>query len=473
MNDKKIAFIICSNNSLYYEECVWYINRLHLPKQYEKDIIRVTDAQNIFEAYNAAMKSSDAKYKVYLHHDVFIYNTSFIYNILDIFQNDKQIGMIGVVGGVNLPDDADIWNSWNVGSTYGCNIEDAFPIICYQDPQLKYIEVEAVDGMLMATQYDVEWREDIFNGWDFYDISESLEFAKKGYKVVIPYQELPWCMHDCGHSKLLYYDENRKIMLENYSERFKEKFVMKNNSEYIVQQEKLFIIIKKYIEEGKIYEIVNILEKIKCNNIVDNNLQYALNMMYIYVAESKINEQNVSFFENLGQWNSLKEKYDKIKFLLRRVENGDVTATDKIIEMLKKKKISKEALEVIAAHSIIYKQKVIEMLLYNRIDDGICMYNTKTGHLEEEISQVRMVVEQIDKILYDICERKKLGLEQDEEIIKLVVDTMKEVDNIMGKTASNKRNEFYINIDNNRFSCDCYDEILRWRKDVIKWLDKN
>ena len=29
MNDRKIAFIVCVNNELYYEECLWYINHLH------------------------------------------------------------------------------------------------------------------------------------------------------------------------------------------------------------------------------------------------------------------------------------------------------------------------------------------------------------------------------------------------------------------------------------------------------------
>ena len=50
-----------------------------------------------------------------------------------------------------------------------------------------YTEVEAVDGLFIATQYDVKWREDIFDGWDFYDISQSEEFHRAGYKVVVPY----------------------------------------------------------------------------------------------------------------------------------------------------------------------------------------------------------------------------------------------------------------------------------------------
>ena len=82
MNENKIAFIICTNNELYCDECIWYINQLIVPDGYVIDIISISDADSICEAYNAAMKSSDAKYKVYLHQDVFIYNRQFIIDIL-------------------------------------------------------------------------------------------------------------------------------------------------------------------------------------------------------------------------------------------------------------------------------------------------------------------------------------------------------------------------------------------------------
>ena len=74
MNDRKIAFILCVNNELYYEECLWYINQLYVPEGYETDVICITDAESIAQAYNAAMESSDARHKVYLHQDVFIYH---------------------------------------------------------------------------------------------------------------------------------------------------------------------------------------------------------------------------------------------------------------------------------------------------------------------------------------------------------------------------------------------------------------
>lgn len=78
-------------------------------------------------------------------------------------------------------------------------------------------KVEVVDGLLMATQYDIEWRQDIFDGWHFYDLSQCLEFKKNGYFVVVPKQEETWAMHECG---VKFLDENyekyRLIFLSEY-----------------------------------------------------------------------------------------------------------------------------------------------------------------------------------------------------------------------------------------------------------------
>ena len=68
-------------------------------------------------------------------------------------------------------------------------------------------------------QPDLPWREDIFNGWHFYDISQSIEFAKKGYKIIVPNQNDPWCIHDCGITLVgEEYDKYRNLLLKEYFE---------------------------------------------------------------------------------------------------------------------------------------------------------------------------------------------------------------------------------------------------------------
>ena len=84
----------------------------------------------------------------------------------------------------------------------------------------EYKTVKAIDGLIMATQYDIPWREDLFQGWHFYDISQSLEFNKKGYKVVVPKQDNVWCMHEQKWNKKYAkeYLEIRETFFEEYKQ---------------------------------------------------------------------------------------------------------------------------------------------------------------------------------------------------------------------------------------------------------------
>lgn len=65
MNEKKAAFIICVNDEGEFSECKYYLDRLNVPEGFETDIICVREADSMAAGYNAAMESTDAKYKVY------------------------------------------------------------------------------------------------------------------------------------------------------------------------------------------------------------------------------------------------------------------------------------------------------------------------------------------------------------------------------------------------------------------------
>ena len=220
MNNKKICFITCVNNEEMYQESVLYIKNLLLPQDFEIEFIAIHDAACMTKAYNQAMQKSDAKYKVYLHQDVFIVNKNFILYILDIFAENDQIGMIGIAGTEKMPTSAYWWKSkikvqhvsvYDNASGKMCNINDS-------NCEEKYARVAVIDGLVMVTQYDILWREDIFDGWHFYDMSQSIEFAKRGYQVVVPNQLEPWCIHDCGVLDIdKVYDAYRNVFLDEYS----------------------------------------------------------------------------------------------------------------------------------------------------------------------------------------------------------------------------------------------------------------
>lgn len=216
MDDKKICFIMCTNDEQYEAEAMHFISRLSVPEGYVIDAISIKGAKSLTSGYNEGMRASDARYKVYLHQDVMIVDKDFISKILHIFL-DETVGMIGVVGTLELPENMIPWWSRRVGMIYTSNVSgiDVSNFDYLEDEKDGVIEVEAIDGLLMATQYDIPWREDIFDKWDFYDVSQSLEFQRHGYKVVVPYMEKPWCIHDDGFVNLTnYYGEREKLVRE-------------------------------------------------------------------------------------------------------------------------------------------------------------------------------------------------------------------------------------------------------------------
>lgn len=211
MNQKKFCFILCVNNERYMKECLFYLEHIQIPEGYEMDVLTIKEADSMTSGYNAGMQASDAKYKIYLHQDVFIVNKNFLSDVLDVFQ-DPSIGMLGVVGTPELSEHAVMWYGKRVGRLYANSVVQSGISIMSDSKQY---DVEAIDGLLMVTQYDVPWREDLFTGWDFYDVSQSFEFRRKGYRVVVPAMVQPWCIHDDGFLDLgNYYDERNKFLKE-------------------------------------------------------------------------------------------------------------------------------------------------------------------------------------------------------------------------------------------------------------------
>ena len=213
MNSKKFCFIMCSNDTQYEQECIKYIDNLLIPEGYELDIKVIRYASSMTEGYNRGMNSSDARYKIYLHHDTFIINKNFLTDLLRLFSNPAT-GMIGVVGAPRLAKTCVMWLGERVGKLISsCIYRTTNATIGDIDTPTN---VEAIDGLLMATQYDIPWREDIFTGWDFYDVSQSFEFRKAGYNVIVPPMTTPWCFHDEGVIELSSYYKTRDIFMKEY-----------------------------------------------------------------------------------------------------------------------------------------------------------------------------------------------------------------------------------------------------------------
>ena len=218
---EKICFITCVNNERQYQECCYYIDNLVVPEGYEIEKKSLWGASSMTSGYQKMMSETDAKYKVYLHQDTYCRNRYFLYEALEVFQQDADIGLIGVAGCAKMPKSG-IW--WDAESEiiyslyqdsiayYGCQLQESL--------QDAYQEVEALDGVFLMTSKDVDWRADLFDGWHHYDVSQTKEFLRAGYKAVIARQEDIWVLH-CEKCQMYVgndYEEARQKYVKEYIE---------------------------------------------------------------------------------------------------------------------------------------------------------------------------------------------------------------------------------------------------------------
>lgn len=221
MNNHKFAFIICSNRPLLLEECLYYINHLVIPEGYSIDVLTIQDAVSMTSAYNEAMTASDAKYKIYIHQDVYLLNRNFLMDLLAIFQSDPLIGLIGMVGYDSISSAGIMWHAPRCGNLYYANPPIPYPALesySYSLEQDSYHSVALIDGLLMATAYDLPWDSVLLTGWDFYDAFQSIHFLQKGYRIAVPSQRHPWCLHDSGpFNNMVHYNQYLQIFRQHYN----------------------------------------------------------------------------------------------------------------------------------------------------------------------------------------------------------------------------------------------------------------
>lgn len=322
VEDRKdtIAFIICVNNELYFEECRYYIEHLEVSAGYDIDVIGIWEADSMCAAYNLGMRSSDAKYKVYMHQDVFIRDSRFLEKTLRIFKEHPKTGMIGMAGGIGIPENGVVYSSWNVGKV-DCREPDLSYVLLCGPNQTKDQTVDAVDGLLMMTQYDLPWREDLFSDFDFYDVSQAFEFRRAGYEIVVPYQEEPWVVHDCGFAKLTNYDKNRKICMEEYPEFFNvpEGEELFSSGEWDQLSGQLAAAIRRMIDQGQWDEASQAIGIYHQSQMKSSELEMLAIICEIEQTDRRVSKRS-SFLAQAGSCEAICRTYLSVRFLLHRME---------------------------------------------------------------------------------------------------------------------------------------------------------
>ena len=211
MNDKKIAVIAqCDPNGV--SAIRPYLDAIDVPQGYAVELIEVPSGGNVADTYQRAMEQSDAKYKVYLSPGSILLRLNFFEEMLRIFTQDPAIGIIGLIGAKQLSTSGVLVQSMFIKGRLVFSDDTGF---FGEDIEGDMEEVMAVSGDLVATQYDIPWRRDLFHTDCFWAEAQCIEFRRVGYRSVVPRQTEAWLL--AGTKEIQYDEVSREVFLDTYS----------------------------------------------------------------------------------------------------------------------------------------------------------------------------------------------------------------------------------------------------------------
>ena len=163
----------------------------------------------LYGAFDLAMRANDAKYKIYLDDHVAITNKNFLVELIEIFRADKKIGAVGVSGAIELSTHGVSLSSVKRGGRIFSGEQNPQPV-----DWGNFGEAQIIDGFFIATQYDLPWRTDFEDDF-FGGQAHSVEFKRKGYKIFIAAQDLPWIWY--RKANFTFDEPSRQKFLAEYS----------------------------------------------------------------------------------------------------------------------------------------------------------------------------------------------------------------------------------------------------------------
>ena len=190
--DNQIFFIIIGSDQWVISENICYLNNLVIPENISAEYM-VLDSDSIPQALDTAMNESAAKYKVYMDENVFITDKNFLTKALKIFNEQPDIGMLGVKGFSKESDTGKMKVQGHY--VYRCN-DITMPCMkeVYETKNNGTLEVMALDKHFMMTSVDTKWYGDSNN----FNIIKSVGLRNIGYRTAILMEEKASVLFDNG-----------------------------------------------------------------------------------------------------------------------------------------------------------------------------------------------------------------------------------------------------------------------------------
>ncbi|MCR5338419.1 MAG: glycosyltransferase family protein [Lachnospiraceae bacterium] len=216
--EKEIAYIICTNSKRYADEVLLYLQCQILDTGFTSSVYFIKNTRSVFSGYQLVLGFCHAKYKIYMHQDLFMADRYFTKHLIQTLQNTPY-HMLGVTGTDRMPSTGRWWDSER---QYGCMYLDKIlftqQIRNYNESRT-CVPAEGLDGILLATDMDLPWREDLFSGFHFYDVSQVCEFRRQGFPVGIYLPQQTGVLHlekAAANVDETPYEKDRIIFLEEY-----------------------------------------------------------------------------------------------------------------------------------------------------------------------------------------------------------------------------------------------------------------
>ena len=222
-DDHKIAIISCVNDEAMYADARARLEQLALPAGFALDFVPVRGAPSMCAGYNAGMAMTDARYKLYLHQDMMAERMDLLPLLVSFFNAHPDVGLVGLAGSFDWEPHAIWWDAqqcyYNLDVWAHANGAQQSHGLVTGRMDAPWAPAAMLDGIFLMTQVDVPWREDVFRGWHFYDISACAEMRRAGHGIAILRQDTPWFAHCSGNIKVnMAYHYWRAVFLQTYKE---------------------------------------------------------------------------------------------------------------------------------------------------------------------------------------------------------------------------------------------------------------
>lgn len=188
----KIAIIIHRTNEVVCQNLLDSLSKLEIPQGYNVEVMVFDNSVSRANSYNEGMRQSNAKYKIYIDETGIIINKKILINIINLFNLDSSIGIIGLYGS-EMPIDGDFTASKNRYGLYGNSTDGKnLTLLMRGKNPIWHQDVHCVDAAFVATAHDIEWDEN--ENVAFLVAAQCCRFRANNYHVSIPMQDIPWCV---------------------------------------------------------------------------------------------------------------------------------------------------------------------------------------------------------------------------------------------------------------------------------------